>query len=82
MSPPERNKPCPCGSGRKFKSCCLLGSHGLRVFKREGRRVAEIPTEVLLEDLLCGEPPKGRAAERVRAAVAADEEVATKLGYR
>jgi len=20
---PERNKPCPCGSGRKYKKCCL-----------------------------------------------------------
>ncbi len=20
---PERNAPCPCGSGRKFKKCCL-----------------------------------------------------------
>lgn len=19
---PERNKPCPCGSGKKFKKCC------------------------------------------------------------
>jgi uncharacterized protein YecA (UPF0149 family) len=25
----ERNEPCPCGSGRKFKKCCLRfkGSH-------------------------------------------------------
>jgi uncharacterized protein YecA (UPF0149 family) len=24
--PPKvgRNEPCPCGSGRKFKKCCLL----------------------------------------------------------
>lgn len=22
-----RNQPCPCGSGRKFKRCCLLGAH-------------------------------------------------------
>lgn len=21
----ERNRPCPCGSGRKFKKCCLSG---------------------------------------------------------
>jgi uncharacterized protein len=20
---PERNAPCPCGSGKKFKNCCL-----------------------------------------------------------
>ena len=22
---PGRNEPCPCGSGRKYKSCCLNG---------------------------------------------------------
>ena len=22
-----RNEPCPCGSGRKFKKCCLLKMH-------------------------------------------------------
>jgi uncharacterized protein len=20
---PERNDPCPCGSGKKFKNCCI-----------------------------------------------------------
>jgi len=20
---PQRNKPCPCGSGRKYKKCCI-----------------------------------------------------------
>ncbi len=24
MSKPGRNEPCPCGSGKKFKKCCLL----------------------------------------------------------
>lgn len=24
MSTPGRNDPCPCGSGKKFKKCCLL----------------------------------------------------------
>lgn len=23
MSQPSRNRPCPCGSGRKYKKCCL-----------------------------------------------------------
>jgi len=28
--PPKvgRNEPCPCGSGKKFKKCCLVGSKG------------------------------------------------------
>jgi uncharacterized protein YecA (UPF0149 family) len=21
---PDRNKPCPCGSGKKYKKCCFL----------------------------------------------------------
>jgi uncharacterized protein len=25
---PGRNDPCPCGSGRKFKKCCAVGSGG------------------------------------------------------
>ena len=24
MAIPSRNSPCPCGSGRKFKRCCLV----------------------------------------------------------
>ncbi len=23
MAKPERNDPCPCGSGQKYKRCCL-----------------------------------------------------------
>lgn len=23
MSTPERNAPCPCGSGKKYKQCCI-----------------------------------------------------------
>jgi hypothetical protein len=25
---PERNAPCPCGSGKKYKRCCALGRNG------------------------------------------------------
>ena len=25
-----RNAPCPCGSGRKYKKCCLITSAGAR----------------------------------------------------
>ncbi len=28
MSTPRRNEPCPCGSGRKYKHCCLHGPVG------------------------------------------------------
>ncbi|MBK8161708.1 MAG: tetratricopeptide repeat protein [Gammaproteobacteria bacterium] len=26
MNAPKRNDPCPCGSGKKYKKCCLAGS--------------------------------------------------------
>ena len=26
--PPGRNEPCPCGSGRKYKHCCMTGADG------------------------------------------------------
>src|SRR5579884_2973074 len=29
--PIGRNDPCPCGSGRKFKKCCLSRTSGVRV---------------------------------------------------
>jgi tetratricopeptide (TPR) repeat protein len=25
MTKPSRNAPCPCGSGKKYKQCCLFG---------------------------------------------------------
>ena len=49
MERPGRNDPCPCGSGRKYKKCCLgneaegpafagaLESSGLPVLRRLGR---------------------------------------------
>ncbi|MGH9204248.1 MAG: SEC-C metal-binding domain-containing protein [Vicinamibacterales bacterium] len=29
--PPSRNDPCPCGSGRKYKRCCMEREQSLRV---------------------------------------------------
>jgi len=26
-----RNQPCPCGSGRKYKHCCLLSHGGMQI---------------------------------------------------
>ena len=31
MSSPKRNDPCPCGSGLKYKKCCLLKGSGADV---------------------------------------------------
>lgn len=30
MKSPERNQPCPCGSGHKYKKCCLLTEQAVR----------------------------------------------------
>jgi len=35
MADPERNAPCPCGSGLKFKKCCLL-----KQWEAEGEKLA------------------------------------------
>jgi hypothetical protein len=35
----ERNKPCPCGSGKKLKRCCGTQNYSLKVVAdRDGRR--------------------------------------------
>ena len=31
MSKVGRNRPCPCGSKRKYKHCCLLQHDGMRI---------------------------------------------------
>ena len=45
-----RNKPCHCGSGKKFKRCCLKGDRHHRLdmqlmAKAEGVTVAELEAE-------------------------------------
>jgi hypothetical protein len=37
---PGRNDPCPCGSGRKYKRCCLLKAEAVAHFTREDRLAA------------------------------------------
>jgi len=58
MSKPGRNEPCPCGSGKKFKKCCLAlveaeqhaDAHAAAakraIARSENRRSAEIRPEV------------------------------------
>lgn len=37
-----RNAPCPCGSGRKYKQCCLLEEERLAKQARDDSRVGEL----------------------------------------
>ena len=32
---PGRNDPCPCGSGRKYKQCCLAKADASMVDKKD-----------------------------------------------
>ena len=36
MSAPSRNDPCPCGSGKKYKQCCLRHEEALAAGKHSG----------------------------------------------
>ena len=38
-----RNDPCPCGSGKKYKKCCMEKD---RTAKREGRSVVLAPPKL------------------------------------
>jgi len=43
---PARNDPCPCGSGKKFKKCCLGKDDG-----EQGLRRPETPASVQYQGL-------------------------------
>ncbi len=49
---PGRNDPCPCGSGKKFKQCCLLkkqkGLKGMNVKWLSKPQEKAPPQEVLV----------------------------------
>ena len=44
-----RNAPCPCGSGRKYKKCCLAAKDGKR--KPSARPIKYIPVYTELDQL-------------------------------
>ena len=50
-----RNEPCPCGSGKKFKRCCLLKGAPLHGFTREERQRALSKVESFVEKELVQE---------------------------
>jgi len=41
MAKIARNAPCPCGSGRKHKQCCLLEEERLAKQARDDGRVGQ-----------------------------------------
>jgi hypothetical protein len=48
---PGRNEPCPCGSGRKYKQCCLAADDALasaaRKVKAEADAAVATPAEAV-----------------------------------
>lgn len=47
---PGRNEPCPCGSGRKYKQCCLPKDEALDAAARKVRAEIEAATEMPAAD--------------------------------
>ena len=41
MAKPGRNDPCPCGSGNKYKKCCLAKEEAVAREQRRAERAAE-----------------------------------------
>ena len=39
MGSKDRNKKCPCGSGKKFKKCCQIGVDATRQMIKAERRI-------------------------------------------
>jgi len=39
MGSKDRNKKCPCGSGKKFKKCCQIGVDATRQTIKAERRI-------------------------------------------
>jgi predicted O-linked N-acetylglucosamine transferase (SPINDLY family) len=61
MKKVERNDPCPCGSGKKYKQCCLKRDEALAASRRA--ETASIPQaiQVALEHHLAGRLPQAES---------------------
>ena len=48
MTKPGRNDPCPCGSGRKYKNCCLKKDRAKRIRESAWRREEQVTLDKLI----------------------------------
>ena len=46
-----RNAPCPCGSGKKYKKCCLLGKDLAKRYSPVRKKIRFIPVYTELDKL-------------------------------
>jgi hypothetical protein len=63
---PERNEPCPCGSGQKHKRCCAQWAGSVPVFDPEGIwgfLVEELPLEKVEELGEAGKVPRAMVGD-------------------
>ena len=51
MAKIRRNAPCPCGSGKKYKKCCLLREDGAKRYVPKREKVRFIPVYSPLDKL-------------------------------
>ncbi len=59
----KRNNPCPCGSGRKYKKCCLRGDEELVrqiPAARHTETIRDVDSAALADEMAIGEDPDGR----------------------
>lgn len=42
-----RNDPCPCGSGKKYKRCCLAQDHAANVIDREWQQLRRTEADII-----------------------------------
>ena len=56
MPKPGRNDPCPCGSGQKYKRCCMdkdqATAHATRAAAQAERAAVQAPQRARIEDLV------------------------------
>jgi tetratricopeptide (TPR) repeat protein len=51
MTKTGRNAPCPCGSGKKYKKCCLLREDGSKRYSPKPKEVRFTPVYTPLDRL-------------------------------
>ena len=65
MAKPGRNEPCPCGSGNKYKKCCLAKDAAAEQAEREGQATARQRRERELEDDVAAWLQRAEAEDRI-----------------
>ena len=63
MAKPRRNDPCPCGSGKKYKKCCLPKDNAKECADLEDRQIGD-STHVVVELVQAGQLDDAEVAAR------------------